>query len=258
MNFVMPDLGSMVFWAALGKIIVANIILSGDNAVVIAMACRNLSDQHRRPAIIGGSLGAIVLRIIFVFMISWLLSVPYLKLIGGALLLWIGVKLVNQEEEGEGHIKSSGSLWGAVWTILVADAVMSLDNAIAIAAAANNDGVLIMLGLVISIPIIVFGSTLLTSVLQRYPVLVIAGGALLGWIGGEVMATDGRPPNATVAPPGTIAAFLDAWIPHAEHVCAAVGAVFVVGLGLWLARRGRAHAEAKTELVDLARPRDEK
>ena len=252
MIFVMPDLASAVFWVALGKIIVANLILSGDNAVVIAMACRNLSDKHRKPAIIGGSLGAIILRVIFVFMITWLLSVPYLKLIGGALLLWIGVKLLNEEEEGHGDgVKASSSLWSAVWTIIVADAVMSLDNAIAIAAAANNDGVLIMLGLVISIPIIIFGSTLLTNILQRYPVLVIIGGALLGWIGGEVMATDGKPPNAEVAPEGTIAAWLEHRIPHAEHVCAAAGAVFVVAVGLFLSRRRK-----PAEVVDLAEKKD--
>jgi YjbE family integral membrane protein len=248
----MPDLASAVFWVALGKIIVANVILSGDNAVVIAMACRNLSDKHRKPAIIGGSLGAIILRIIFVFMIAWLLSVPFLKLIGGALLLWIGVKLLNEEEShGEDGVKASASLWGAVWTIIVADAVMSLDNAIAIAAAANNDGVLIMLGLIISIPIIIFGSTLLTTVLQRYPILVIIGGGLLGWIGGEVMATDGKPPNATVAPEGTIAAWLEARVPHAEHVCAAAGALFVIVLGMWLSRRRK-----PVEAIDLAEKKD--
>jgi YjbE family integral membrane protein len=248
----MPDPASAVFWAALGKIIVANIILSGDNAVVIAMACRNLSERHRRPAIIGGSLGAIILRVIFVFLITWLMSVPYLKLIGGALLLWIGVKLLNESEGHDGDgLKASASLWGAVWTIIVADAVMSLDNAIAIAAAANNDGVLIMLGLIISIPIIIFGSTLLTTVLQRYPVLVIIGGGLLGWIGGEVMATDGKPPNVAVAPEGTIAAWLEARIPHAEHTCAVAGALFVVALGMWLSRRRR-----PVEAVDLADKKD--
>jgi YjbE family integral membrane protein len=251
MNFVMPDVADALFWLALGKIIVANIILSGDNAVVIAMACRNLSNEHRKPAIIGGSLGAIVLRIIFVFMITWLLSVPFLKLIGGALLLWIGIKLLNEDEGHGDGMKASSSLWGAVWTIIIADAVMSLDNAIAIAAAANNDGVLILLGLVISIPIIIFGSTLLTSILQRYPVLVIIGGALLGWIGGEVMATDGKPPNAAVAPDGTIAAWLEARIPHAEHVCAVAGAVLVVVVGLWLSRRRKA-----VEAVDLMQKKD--
>jgi YjbE family integral membrane protein len=261
MQFVMPDLAGAVFWVALGKIIVANVILSGDNAVVIAMACRNLSKRHRMPAIVGGSIGAIVLRIIFVFVITWLLSVPYLKLIGGALLLWIGVKLLNEEEGGDdggdGGVKAKASLWGAVWTIIVADAIMSLDNAIAIAAAADNDGVLIMAGLAISIPIIIFGSTLLTSFLQRYPVLVIFGGALLGWIGGEVIATDGKPPNATMAPEGTIAAWLEARIPHTEYVCAAAGALLVVALGLVLSRRRKpAPVIDLVEKIDLVDKKD--
>jgi YjbE family integral membrane protein len=263
MIFEMPDLTSGAFWAALGKITIADIILSGDNAVIIAMACRNLPDQHRRLAILGGATGAITLRILFVFLITYLLSVPYLKLVGGALLLWIGVKLLNEEEaHGDDGVKSSASLWGAVWTIMIADAVMSLDNALAIAAAANNDGVLIMLGLVISIPIIIFGSTFLTAVLRRYPVLVIFGGALLGWIGGEVMATDGKPPSAEVAPPGTIAAWLEARIPHAEYVCAAAGALFVVGLGLWLARRRKPEPAVdlveRIELVQGTNPAEKK
>lgn len=248
MIFEMPDLTSGAFWAALGKITVADIILSGDNAVIIAMACRNLPDRYRRPAILGGATGAIVLRILFVFMITWLLHVPYLKLVGGALLLWIGVKLLNEDEGGgDGEVKGAANFWGAVWTIMVADAVMSLDNALAIAAAANNDGVLIMLGLLISIPIIIFGSTFLTGILRRYPMLVLLGGALLGWIGGEVMATDGKPPTADVAPPGTIAAWLEQRIPHAEYVCAAAGAIFVVVVGLLLSRRRK-----PAEIIDLA------
>ena len=259
MHFTMPDMASAVFWIALGKIILANIILSGDNAVVIAMACRNLSEKHRRPAIMAGSAGAIVLRVIFVFMIAWLMNIPYLKLVGGLLLLWIGVKLLN-ENEGEGDgVKASASLSGAIWTIIVADAVMSLDNAIAIAVAAKNDGVLIIAGLLISIPIIIFGSTLLTTVLQRYPILVILGGGLLGWLGGEIIAGDGRKVffenggKREVLMPGTIASWLEANVPHAEHVCGVVGVLVVVGLGLWLRRRTTARELAhKHESVDLA------
>jgi YjbE family integral membrane protein len=259
MDFVMPDLSSAAFWAALGKIIVADIILAGDNAVVIALAARNLEERHRKPAILIGSFGAIALRVLFVFIVGLLLSVPYLKLVGGLLLLWIGVKLLTQDDGGESEgggehaIKASRNMWGAIWTIIVADAVMSLDNAIAIAGAANNDGVLVILGLLISIPIIIYGSTLLTSLLQRYPILVVLGGALLGWIGGEVMSSDGKPPQATVAPPGTIAFWLEARIPYAHYVCAAAGAIFVVVLGKFLAARQRAKARAeKPELVDLA------
>jgi len=257
MDFVMPDLSSGAFWAALGKIIVADIILAGDNAVVIALAARNLEQRHRRPAILVGSFGAIALRVLFVFIVGLLLSVPYLKLIGGVLLLWIGVKLLTQGDESDAHgdgVKASRNMWGAIWTIIVADAVMSLDNAIAIAAAANNDGVLVILGLLISIPIIIYGSTYLTALLQRYPILVVFGGALLGWIGGEVMSSDGKPPQAAVAPPGTIAFWLEARIPYAHYVCAAAGAIFVVVVGKFLSRRRQAKLESQApDLVDLAR-----
>jgi YjbE family integral membrane protein len=249
MVFVMPDLSSAVFWAALWKIIIANIILSGDNAVVIAMACHNLSDKYRRPAIIFGSAGAIVLRIIFCAVIGLLLAIPYLKLVGGALLFWIGIKLVVQEEEGA-DIKAHDNIWAAVWTIIVADAVMSLDNAIAIAAAARGDFTLIVIGLVISIPIIIVGATLISKVLDRFPWLGLVGAGLIGWIAGEVMAGDGRFDEVDasgklveVVRPGTVAAWLDATIPHAEVVCGALGAGLVIVIGLYLSRRNARHAE---------------
>ena len=249
MVFVVPDLSSAVFWAALWKIIIANIILSGDNAVVIAMACHNLSDKYRRPAILFGSAGAIVLRIIFCAVIGLLLAIPYLKLVGGALLFWIGVKLVVQEEEGA-DIKAHDNIWAAVWTIIVADAVMSLDNAIAIAAAARGDFTLIVIGLVISIPIIIVGATLISRVLDRFPWLGLVGAGLIGWIAGEVMAGDGRFDEVDasgklveVVRPGTVAAWLDATIPHAELVCAALGAGLVIVVGLYLSRRNAKHAE---------------
>jgi YjbE family integral membrane protein len=249
MVFVMPDLSSAVFWAALWKIIIANIILSGDNAVVIAMACHNLSDKYRRPAIIFGSAGAIVLRIIFCAVIGLLLAIPYLKLVGGALLFWIGIKLVVQEEEGA-DIKAHDNIWAAVWTIIVADAVMSLDNAIAIAAAARGDFTLIVIGLVISIPIIIVGATLISKVLDRFPWLGLVGAGLIGWIAGEVMAGDGRFDEVDasgklveVVRPGTVAAWLDATIPHAELVCGALGAGLVIVIGLYLSRRNARHAE---------------
>jgi YjbE family integral membrane protein len=249
MIFVLPDLSSAVFWAALWKIIIANIILSGDNAVVIAMACHNLSDKYRRPAIIFGSAGAIVLRIIFCAVIGLLLAIPYLKLVGGALLFWIGIKLVVQEEEGA-DIKAHDNIWAAVWTIIVADAVMSLDNAIAIAAAARGDFTLIVIGLVISIPIIIVGATLISKVLDRFPWLGLVGAGLIGWIAGEVMAGDGRFDEVDasgklveVVRPGTVAAWLDATIPHAEVVCGALGAGLVIVIGLYLSRRNARHAE---------------
>ena len=250
MVFVMPDLSSAVFWAALWKIIIANIILSGDNAVVIAMACHNLSDKYRRPAIFFGSAGAIVLRIVFCAVIGYLLSVPYLKLVGGALLFWIGIKLVVEEED-EADIKAHENVWAAIWTIIVADAVMSLDNAIAIAAAAKGDFTLIVIGLVISIPIIIVGATLIAKLLDRFPWLGLVGAALIGWIAGEVMAGDGRYDEVNAAgklvevvKPGTIAAWLDLHVPHAEHVAAAAGAVFVIVVGLAIARIKRHRADA--------------
>jgi len=233
MVFVMPDLSSAIFWTALWKIIVANVILSGDNAVVIAMACHKLSDKYRNPAMIFGSAGAIVLRIVFCALIVLLLAVPYLKLVGGALLLWIGVKLMLGEDD-EANIKAHENLWAAIWTIIVADAVMSLDNAIAIAAAAGNDFTLIVIGLAISIPIIILGATVISRMLDRFPWLGMVGAALIGWIAGEVMAGDGK--VGDVIGPGTVAAWLDVHVPHAEYVCAAAGAVFVVGLGLAISK----------------------
>jgi YjbE family integral membrane protein len=251
MIFVLPDLSSAVFWAALWKIIVANIILSGDNAVVIAMACHNLSDKYRRPAIFFGSAGAIVLRIVFCAIIGLLLDVPYLKLVGGALLFWIGIKLVLQDDE-DANIKAHDNLWAAIWTIIVADAVMSLDNAIAIAAAAKGDFSLIIIGLVLSIPVIILGATLISKLLDRYPWLGLVGAALIGWIAGEVMAGDGKHDivNAEgkiveVINPGTVAAWLNVHVPHAEYVCAAAGAVIVVGVGLIIAKV-REHRSSET------------
>ena len=227
------------FWSGLLQIILVNIILSGDNALVIALACRNLEKKHQRPAIMIGSGGAIVLRIIFVLVIDQLLHVGYLKLIGGLLLLWIGVKLVQGEEEGEDGVKAAGSLWGAVRTIIIADAVMSLDNAIAIAAAAKGDVTLIVLGLLISIPLIIFGATLIMMLLNRFPIIVIAGGALLGWIAGEVLATD-----------PAYAEWLTARLPNAKTVFEIGGAVLVVAVGYALRYRARKRAHA--EPVDLA------
>jgi YjbE family integral membrane protein len=233
------------FWSGLLQIILVNIILSGDNALVIALACRNLDKRHQKPAILIGSAGAIVLRIIFVLIIDQLLKIGYLKLVGGLLLLWIGIKLVQGEEEGEDGVKAAGSLWGAVRTIIIADAVMSLDNAIAIAAAAKGDTVLIVLGLVISIPLIIFGATLIMLLLNRFPIIVIAGGALLGYIAGEVLATD-----------PAYAEWLAARIPNHKMWFEIGGAVLTVGLGYWLQRRARARKQHE-EPVDLAAGRKE-
>ena len=186
----MTDLGTPQFWLAVLEIIMINILLSGDNAVVIALACRNLSRRQRKYGIFWGVLGAIVLRIGLTFFAMSLLANPYLKLIGGALLLWIGVKLIAEEEGGEHDVKASDRLLAAVWTIIVADLVMSLDNVMGVAAAAKGDVPLIVFGLIVSIPIVVFGSQIVMRLITRFPILVLAGGGLLGYIAGEMMVED--------------------------------------------------------------------
>ena len=191
MHFVMPHLATAAFWVALWKIMIANVILSGDNAVVIAMAARNLTEKHRRAAIIFGGAGAIVLLIIFCGLLGVLLEVPYLKLVGGLLLLWIGIKLVGDEEEG-GDVKAHEQLWPAIWSIAFANTVMSLDNAIAITAAANGDFFLMCMGLIISVPIIIAGAAVISGLLARFPWLALVGAGLIGWIAGEVISGEGR------------------------------------------------------------------
>src|SRR5690348_6248082 len=221
----LPHMLTLAFWAALWKIVVANIVLSGDNAVVIALASRNLSEKHRQRAILIGSAGAVLLRIVFCAVIGLLLAIPYLKLVGGALLLWIGIKLGAGDEEAS-EVRAHEGLWAAIWTIVVADAVMSLDNAIAIAAAAGGDLVLIAAGLALSIPIIVFGASVISKVLDRLPWLGLIGAALIGWIAGEVIADDDAVEGLLAQLP----------LPGVETICAAVGAGLVLGLGLLIAR----------------------
>jgi YjbE family integral membrane protein len=183
----MAELLTLPFWVAVVEIIAVNILLSGDNAVVIALACRNLSPRQRRVGIFWGVLGAIVLRIVLTFFAMGLLVYPWIRLIGGALLVWIGVKLIAQEDEGEHKVEASDQMLTAVWTIIVADLVMSLDNVVAVAAAARGSLVLLIFGLVISIPIVVVGSQIIMVLIGRFPVLVLAGGGLLGYIAGEMI-----------------------------------------------------------------------
>ncbi len=226
------------FWTALGQIIGVNIILSGDNAVVIALACRNLPDKYRNKAIIAGSAGAIILRVIFSFFVVELMTFPFLKLIGGVLLLWIGVKLIVPEDEhGEG-VEGASNLWGAVRTVIIADAVMSLDNVIAIAAAARGHFGLLVIGLAISIPLIIVGSQLILKILVRFPILVVAGGGLLGWIAGEVIATD-----------PAIEHWVDANAAWLHFWAKPIGAALVILVGKLLARRQAAQVR---EVEDLA------
>src|SRR5689334_19372205 len=191
---MIETLSDVAFWQALGAIIWVNLLLSGDNAVVIALAARSLPPQQQKLAIFWGSAAAIILRVILTVFAVALLQLPWLKLIGGVLLLWIGVKLMVPEE-GEEDIKSSDNLLQAVKTILIADLVMSLDNVIAVAAAAEQGPpeakiVLLVIGLALSIPIVIFGSTLMLKVMGRFPVIITLGAALLGYIAGDIMATD--------------------------------------------------------------------
>lgn len=241
-SLALTELGSTRFWVDLLQIIGINILLSGDNAVVIALASRSLPPAQRRMAVIGGSAAAVVLRIAMCLVIASLLQIRYLKLIGGVLLLYIGVNLLIEEESSaEGDVAEPGAdepsrasnLWTAVRTILIADAVMSLDNVVAIAAAAHDSVLLIALGLVISIPLIVFGSQIMLKVLLRFPILVIAGGGLLGWLAGEIMITD----------PVVLAN-----LPVDEHLASnlirPLLAAFVVGMGLLLSKRNAGEARA--------------
>jgi YjbE family integral membrane protein len=223
------------FWVGLLQIIWVNILLSGDNAVVIALACRQLPPRQQTMGIILGTLPAVILRIVFTVFIAYLMGIPYLKMLGGALLFWVAVKMLQGEEGDEDAVQSGATIWAAVRTIVIADAVMSLDNVIAIAAAARGDLALLVIGLCISMPLVIFGSAVLLKVLTRFPILVWAGAALLGWIAGEVMVTD----------PG-LATWIDAHAHYLHQVGPAVGAVVVVLLGLLLARRA-----ARRKPVDI-------
>ena len=184
------------FWLAVGQIIMIDILLGGDNAVVIALACRQLPAHQRTKGILWGTAGAIVLRVILIAFALTLLQVPYLKLVGAALLLWIGVKLLAPQDDDEhSNIKGSDKLWGAVKTVIVADLVMSVDNVIAIAGAAQGAGeqhqlALVIFGLVVSIPIIVWGSQMVLKLMDRFPFIITAGGMLLGWIAGTMAHSD--------------------------------------------------------------------
>jgi len=213
------------FWVGLLQIVWVNILLSGDNEVVIALACRQLPPRQQTMGIGLGTLPAVVLRVVFTVFIAYLMSVPYLKMVGGALLFCVAVKMLQGEDGDEDAVQSGATIWAAVRTIIVADAVMSLDNVIAIAAAARGDMVLLVLGLLISMPLVIFGSAILLKLLTRFPILVTAGGALLGWIAGEVMVTD-----------PAVLHWIEEHAPALETVVPAAGAVAVVLIGRVLSR----------------------
>lgn len=233
------DFGNPQFWVAVLQIVAIDIVLGGDNAVVIGLACRRLPEKQRKLGILWGMFGAVGLRVVLILFAVTLLSVPYLKLVGAALLLWIGVKLLLPEGDEGGHnIEAGATLAAAIKTIIIADAVMSLDNVIAIAGAAGDSKILIVFGLLLSIPIIMLGSQLVIKLMDRFPIVIVAGGALLGWIAGGMAVSD-------VA----VSDWFAATLPAAKWIGPVAGAILVVVTGKLLAARAEARHEP---LEDLA------
>jgi YjbE family integral membrane protein len=233
----MNELQTAVFWVGLWQIILVNIVLSGDNAVVIALAARSLPPHQQNKAVMWGAGAAVAMRIVLTIIAVELLRWPWLKLIGAVLLLWIAVKLLLPEDGGSEGVDSSDNLWAAIKTILIADLVMSLDNVIAVAAAAKGSITLLVLGLAISIPLVIFGATMLMKLMDRWPIIITIGAALLGWVAGDMAVTD-----------PVVKDWVDAnaaWLHWAAPVA---GAVFVVAAGKWLAARAEA---GHKEVVDL-------
>ena len=222
----MEMLNNADFWIGLVKIVWINIILSGDNAVVIALAARGLPPEQQKKAVMLGSGAAVVLRIALTVVAARLMQLPFVEVIGGLLLLWIGVGLLKSEDDEEdGGAVVKQSMMAAVRTILLADLVMSLDNVIAVAAAAGGNMLLLILGLAISIPLVIFGSTLMIKLMERFPVIVVLGAALIGWVAGETITSDHVLEPLVHAHP---------WLHYAA---AAAGALLVVGIGKWLQLR---------------------
>ena len=233
----MSFLSSPDFWIALSQIILINIVLSGDNAVVIAMASRSLAPSQQKKAIFFGSVGAIVLRVVLTFFAVYLLTLPYLKLVGAALLLWIGVGLLKGDDD-EGELASHTNLAAAIKTIVVADLIMSLDNVVGVAAAAKGNLPLLVFGLVVSIPLIIFGSTLILKLMGRFPVIITLGAALLGWVAGEMAMSDPSVADWSAH-------------QHALHtVVPAMGAVAVVVVGKWLTSRQQQQQRESAEAAN--------
>lgn len=240
----MIEFFELLHWGALFQIIMIDILLGGDNAVVIALACRNLQPKQRMQGILWGTAGAIFLRVVLIAFALTLLAVPFLKIIGGVLLFWIGVKLLMPDEDAHDGITASGSIWTAVKTILIADFVMSLDNVLAIAAAAQNthpDHQLgyVIFGLLVSVPIIIWGSTMVLKLIDRFPMVVTIGAALLGWIAGGMLVTDVFIVDQLG---GEVSSF-------AKLAVEAIGAVLVVALGKWFSSRKMAANKDKQPSV---------
>jgi YjbE family integral membrane protein len=229
-----------ISWVAVAEIIMIDILLGGDNAVVIALACRNLAPAQRKLGILWGTVGAIVLRVVLIFFALSLLKLPFLKIVGAIMLIWIGIKLlVAEDQEGHGDVSGSDKLWGAVKTVIVADFVMSLDNVIAIAGAAEGAAPdqqlpLVIFGLLVSIPIIVWGSQLVIKLMDRFPIIITAGGMLLGWIAGTMAVSD-----------PALGGYLPAEVPAGVRYGAGIaGALLVLAWGKWVSSRQQARKDA--------------
>src|SRR5689334_7350988 len=237
----MEELATQAFWLGLAKIIGVNIVLSGDNAVVIALAARSLPPRQQKQAIFWGAGAAVVLRIILTIFAAKLLGLPWLKIVGSLLLFWIGIKLLVPEDDGD-DITASDHLLTAIKTILIADLVMSLDNVIAVAAAASGSMTLLILGLAISIPLVVFGATLLVKAMERYPVIITVGAGLIGWVAGEMVITD-LALRPWLEPLGAVYRGDETGLRpylgggNVEFITGAIGVLIVVAWGTWLAKR---------------------
>ena len=235
------------FWIAVGQIIIIDILLGGDNAVVIALACRRLPPALRTKGIIWGTVGAIVLRVILIFFALTLLAIPFLKIVGAVLLVWIGVKLIAPDEGGHGDIAASDKLWAAVKTIIIADLVMSVDNVIAIAGAAEGAGgdhkmPLVIFGLLVSIPIIVWGSQLVIKLMDRFPIIITVGGMLLGWIAGAMIVSDPALLPYIPTLPAVKAGLLPEAVAAVRYGAGIAGALLVLAVGLLIKQRARSQA----------------
>ncbi len=219
------------FWTAALFIIGVDIVLGADNAILIAMACRNLSTEQRKWGIIWGTAGAIILRVLLILFALSLVKEPYIKIVGGVLLFWIGVKLLTDDGESHKEVAAKASLWGAVQTIIIADLVMSIDNVIGIVGAAEGANpayqtFLVIFGLLVSIPIIVWGSRFVIVAMEKFPIIITGGAALLGYLAGSMLVTD-----------PAVSAFFNSLMPKVNIIAGVLGALFVVGLGTWITKR---------------------
>ena len=245
---MLEELGAQAFWIGLLKIIGVNLVLSGDNAVVIALAARSLPAKQQKAAVLWGSGAAVLMRIILTIFAVALLTLPWLKLVGSLLLFWIGIKLLVPEDDEE-EVQASDQLLAAIKTILIADLVMSLDNVIAVAAAAGGSFLLLILGLAISIPLVIYGATMLIKLMERFPVIITIGAGLIGWVAGEMLVADsaltGWFSSMGVAYKDA-RPYVGGW--SLEIIAGLIGIVIVVAAGKWIASRHAPSGEAPADV----------